>query len=173
VLLHFGGLDSHPCRPPARDLRHHRNGHPRVSTNSGSRGSIRRPEQFENVPGHGAVATVEGRRVAVGNLRLMERDRVELAGLGARRWELAAGGRTVVVAAVNGRAVGLVAIADAPRPTAKAAVQALHEQGVEVVMLTGDNRATRGVRKFIHAARWYSCRSPPSRSYRCTRPSRA
>jgi Cu2+-exporting ATPase len=97
---------------------------------------------FENVPGHGAVATVEGRRVAVGNLRLMERDGVELEGIGARRQELAAGGRTVVVASVDGQAAGLVAIADAPRPTAKAAVDALHEQGVEVVMLTGDNRAT-------------------------------
>ncbi len=97
---------------------------------------------FENVPGHGAVATVEGRRVAVGNLRLMERDGVELGSLGARRQELAAGGRTVVVAAVDGRAAGLVAIADAPRPTARAAVDALHELGVEVVMLTGDNRAT-------------------------------
>jgi Cu2+-exporting ATPase len=97
---------------------------------------------FENVPGHGAVATVEGRRVAVGNLRLMERDGVELGSLGTRRQELAAGGRTVVVAAVDGQAAGLVAIADAPRPTAKAAVDALHAQGVEVVMLTGDNRAT-------------------------------
>jgi len=97
---------------------------------------------FENVPGHGAVATVEGRRVAVGNLRLMQRDGVELGGLGARRQELAEGGRTVVVAAVDGRAAGLVAIADAPRPTAKAAVDALHELAVEVVMLTGDNRAT-------------------------------
>ncbi|HEX8859603.1 MAG TPA: heavy metal translocating P-type ATPase [Actinomycetes bacterium] len=97
---------------------------------------------FENLPGHGAVATVEGRRVAVGNLRLMQRDGIELNSLGGRREELAAGGRTVVVAAVDGQAAGLVAIADAPRPTAKAAVDALHEQGVEVVMLTGDNRAT-------------------------------
>ncbi len=97
---------------------------------------------FENVPGHGAAATVEGRQVVVGNLRLMQRDGVELGGLGTRRQELAAGGRTVVVAAVDGCAAGLVAIADAPRPTARAAVDALHELGVEVVMLTGDNRAT-------------------------------
>jgi Cu2+-exporting ATPase len=97
---------------------------------------------FENVPGHGAVATVEGRRVAVGNLRLLRREGVELGPLAARREELAAGGRTVVIVAVDGRAAGLVAIADAPRPTAAAAVAALHELGVEVVMLTGDNRAT-------------------------------
>jgi P-type Cu2+ transporter len=99
---------------------------------------------FENVPGHGAVATVDGRQVAVGNRRLMDREGVQLGPLAARREELAAGGRTVVVAAVDGRAAGLVAIADTPRPTAKAAVDALHELGIQVVMLTGDNQATAG-----------------------------
>jgi P-type Cu2+ transporter len=94
------------------------------------------------VPGHGAVATVEGRRVAVGNLRLIERDGIELGPLAVRRPELAAGGRTAVIVAVDGRAAGLAAIADAPRPTARTAVDALHDLGVEVVMLTGDNRAT-------------------------------
>jgi len=98
--------------------------------------------EFENVPGHGAVATVAGRRVAVGNPRLLDREGVQLGPLAARRQELAAGGRTVVVVAVDGRAAALVAIADAARPTATAAMAALHELGVEVVMLTGDNRAT-------------------------------
>jgi len=98
--------------------------------------------RFENVPGHGAVATVDGHRVAVGNLRLLGREGIELGPLAARRDELAAGGRTVVLVAVDGRAVGLLGIADAPRETSAAAVAALHEAGVEVVMLTGDNRAT-------------------------------
>jgi Cu2+-exporting ATPase len=98
--------------------------------------------EFENVPGHGALATVDGRRVAVGNARLMARQGVDLGELAALRDELAAGGRTTVVVAVDGRAAGVIAIADAPRPTSKAAVDALHELGVEVVMLTGDNRAT-------------------------------
>jgi Cu2+-exporting ATPase len=80
--------------------------------------------------------------VAVGNVRLMEREGADLGGLAVRRDELAAGGRTTVAVAVDGRAAGLIAIADAPRPTARAAVDALHELGVEVVMLTGDNRAT-------------------------------
>ena len=97
---------------------------------------------FENVPGHGALAHVEGRRVAIGNRRLMEREGVELGALTARRDELAAGGRTAVIVAADGRAAGLLAIADAPRPTSKPAVEALHEAGVEVVMLTGDNEAT-------------------------------
>jgi Cu2+-exporting ATPase len=97
---------------------------------------------FDNVPGHGAVATVQGRRVAVGNRRLMEREEVDLGPLAAHREQLASGGRTVVMAAADGRPLGLFAIADAPRETSVAAIQALHGAGVQVVMLTGDNRAT-------------------------------
>jgi len=97
---------------------------------------------FENVAGHGAVATVDGHRVAVGNRRLMERDGVDLLSLAARRDELANGGRTAVVVAVDGRAAAIIGIADAARPTASAAVSDLHDLGVQVVMLTGDNEAT-------------------------------
>jgi P-type Cu2+ transporter len=97
---------------------------------------------FENVPGHGAVAAVGGRRVVVGNRRLMERERVDLGPLAARRGQLASGGRTMVVAAADGRPLGLFAVADAPRETSVAAVRVLHDAGVQVVMLTGDNQAT-------------------------------
>jgi Cu2+-exporting ATPase len=97
---------------------------------------------FENVPGHGAVAKVDGRHVAVGNLRLMEREGVDLGPLADRRREVAAGGRTAVMAAIDGRAAAVIGIADAPRPTSATAVEALHELGAEVVMLTGDNEAT-------------------------------
>src|SRR5439155_830295 len=58
------------------------------------------------------------------------------------REEMAAEGRTVVVVAVDGRPAGLIGISDAPRTTARAAVAALRAEGIEVVMLTGDNRAT-------------------------------
>ncbi|MBB1512070.1 heavy metal translocating P-type ATPase [Tessaracoccus sp. MC1627] len=98
--------------------------------------------EFLNVPGHGATATVDGRRVLVGNLRLMVRENVDLGDLAVSRDELAASGRTAVLAAVDGRAVGVIALADAARDTAAAAVAALHESGIEVVMLTGDNEAT-------------------------------
>jgi P-type Cu2+ transporter len=97
---------------------------------------------FENVPGHGAVAKVDGRHVAVGNLRLMEREGVALGSLADRRRELAAGGRTAVMAAIDGRAAAVIGVADAPRPTSATAVGALHDLGAEVVMLTGDNEAT-------------------------------
>ena len=104
--------------------------------------AVARALDFENVPGHGAVATVEGRRVAVGNSRLMAREGVELGALEGRREELAEGGRTAVWVAADGRAMGLIGIADALRPTSRAAVAALGEAGIEVVMLTGDNEAT-------------------------------
>jgi Cu2+-exporting ATPase len=98
--------------------------------------------EFLNVPGHGATATIEGRRVLVGNRRLMVRENIDLGDLAASRDELAAAGRTAVLVAVDGRAVGVIALADAARETAAAAVAALHELHAEVVMLTGDNEAT-------------------------------
>ncbi|WP_079403961.1 heavy metal translocating P-type ATPase [Streptomyces sp. 3211] len=97
---------------------------------------------FENVPGHGATAVVDGHRVAVGNRRLIEREGVDLGPLSGRREELVATGRTVVIAAVDGRVAALIGIADALRETSPAAVADLHSLGIEVVMLTGDNRAT-------------------------------
>ena len=101
-----------------------------------------RAEGFEAVAGHGALATVEGRRLAVGNARLFRRQEVPLDGLAERASALAGEGRTVVHVAIDGRAAGLIAIADAPRETAVEAVAALKELGVRPVMLTGDNQAT-------------------------------
>ncbi|MFA5883180.1 MAG: heavy metal translocating P-type ATPase [Acidimicrobiia bacterium] len=97
---------------------------------------------FENVPGHGAIASVRGQKVAVGSPRLMEREHVALRALGVRAAELAAGGRTAVMVSVDGEVRAVIGIADAARPTAAAAVSALHDLGIEVVMLTGDNAAT-------------------------------
>ncbi|MGZ5393677.1 MAG: heavy metal translocating P-type ATPase, partial [Mycobacterium sp.] len=97
---------------------------------------------FRNVPGHGAVATVSGRRVAVGNRKLMVEEDVEFGALMQRRDQLAASGRTAVLVGVDGRGVGVIALADAVRETSAEAVSALHDLGVEVVMLSGDNQAT-------------------------------
>jgi Cu2+-exporting ATPase len=99
-------------------------------------------EGFRNVPGHGADAKVEGRRVLVGNRKLMANEGIDVGSLSARRDELAASGRTAVLVAVDDRAAGLIALADAVRETSAAAVAALHESGVEVAMLSGDNEAT-------------------------------
>ena len=103
---------------------------------------IPRAVGFEAVAGHGALATVDGRRLAVGNARLLEREGISLDGLAERSQALAGEGRTVVHVAVDGRPAALIAIADAPRETAREAVAALKELGIRPVMLTGDNRAT-------------------------------
>jgi P-type Cu2+ transporter len=97
---------------------------------------------FRSVPGHGADAQVQGRRVLVGNRKLMANEGIDIGPLSHRRDELAASGRTAVLVAVDDRAVGVVALADAVRETSAAAVAALHESGIEVAMLSGDNEAT-------------------------------
>ncbi len=97
---------------------------------------------FRNIPGQGATAEVAGRRVAVGNRKLMVAENVDLGVLADRRDELASSGRTAVLVAVDGRGVGVIALADAARETSPEAVASLHDLGVEVVMLSGDNEAT-------------------------------
>jgi P-type Cu2+ transporter len=97
---------------------------------------------FQAIPGHGAIATVEGKRVAVGNRRLFEREHIDVDGLADRVTRLAGEGRTTVQVALDGQAAAVIAIADAPRDTAGAAVHALRRLGVRAVMLTGDARST-------------------------------
>ncbi|TME06060.1 MAG: heavy metal translocating P-type ATPase [Chloroflexi bacterium] len=80
--------------------------------------------EFENVPGHGAVAMVDGHRVAVGNARLLARENVSLNGMATERDRMAADGRTVVVVAVDGRASAVIGVSDAPRPSSKKAIEA-------------------------------------------------
>jgi Cu2+-exporting ATPase len=101
-----------------------------------------RAEAFANIPGHGALAQADGQSVAVGNTRLMDAEGVDLGALAARREEMTTAGRTVVWVAIDGWAAALIGIADAPWPTSAAAVTALSQAGVAVVMLTGDNQAT-------------------------------
>jgi Cu2+-exporting ATPase len=98
--------------------------------------------EFRNVPGHGAGATVQGRQVFVGNRKLLAAQGIDIGPVADQRQELASTGRTAVLVAVDGRAAGVIALADAVRATAAAAVAAMHEAGIEVIMLTGDNEAT-------------------------------
>jgi Cu+-exporting ATPase len=107
------------------------------------------PEQFEAVAGHGIVAVVEGRRVLVGNRRLMEREGVALNGLAERAAALEAAARTTMWVAVDEatpnsslQAVALIGVADTIKDGSAEAVAALRRMGLAVVMLTGDNEAT-------------------------------
>ena len=100
------------------------------------------PQEFGTVPGLGARAIVAGATVLVGNRMFMGVEKVRLESLEADATRLQGSGRTVVYVARNGVLVGLLAIADAVRPTSKAAIARLRTMNVEVAMLTGDNRAT-------------------------------
>jgi Cu2+-exporting ATPase len=97
---------------------------------------------FENIEGMGARAMVDGDSVFLGNRRLMDTEKLDLGELAAEAQRLQGAGRTVVHVARAGKIIGLIAIADAPRPTAKATVAKLRERGVQVAMLTGDNAGT-------------------------------
>ena len=97
---------------------------------------------FNTVPGLGARANVAGVTILIGNRMLMGVEKVRLETLEAEAGRLQGSGRTVVYVARGGKLVGLIAIADAVRPTSADAIARLRTLGVQVAMLTGDNRAT-------------------------------
>jgi Cu+-exporting ATPase len=99
-------------------------------------------EGFDAPIGRGVTGTVEGRQVAVGNARLMEEAKVDVGALSAEAERLRGDGATVFFVAVDGRAFGIVAVADPVKATTPAALAGLAKEGVRVVMLTGDNRTT-------------------------------
>src|SRR5215213_5366917 len=99
-------------------------------------------DAFEAISGGGIRARVEGREVIVGSRRFLSESGVSEDGLLARSEELAREGRTPIFVAVDGEPAGLVAVADVVREESPEAVERLHSLGLEVVMLTGDNRLT-------------------------------
>ena len=98
--------------------------------------------QFESITGKGVAGTVEGRRVAVGNLAHFEALGIDAGPLPERADALRSQGRSVVFVALDGKPAGLVAVADPVKATTVEAIQALHQEGIRLVMLTGDNRTT-------------------------------
>ena len=97
---------------------------------------------FESTTGKGVIGTVEGRRVAIGNLAHLEALGVDPGELRDRAHALRRDGQTVVFVTVDGRPAGVLAVADPIKSTTPDAIRALHQEGLELVMLTGDNRAT-------------------------------
>ncbi len=104
--------------------------------------SVAAPTGFESLDGRGARAETADGTVFLGNRLLMDTQKLALGPLEAEAARLQGDGRTVVHVAQAARVIGLIAIADAIRPTSKAAVAKLRERKIEVVMLTGDNAAT-------------------------------
>ena len=98
--------------------------------------------RFTAIPGHGVDATVDGRRVLLGNRRLMDTESVAVTALDETAATLAAEGKTPMYVAVDGCPAGLVAVADTIKPDSVAAIAQLRSMGLEVTMLTGDNPRT-------------------------------
>jgi Cu+-exporting ATPase len=100
------------------------------------------PRDFNAIAGHGIEATIDSKKVLLGNLKLMEERKVKLNGLLAKAEVLSNEGKTSMFLAVDGRAAGMIAVADTLKENSKEAVEAFHRMGLEVVMLTGDNERT-------------------------------
>ena len=98
---------------------------------------------FRSITGRGAAGTVDGRTVAIGNRSLFTTElAIDLADLSNRAEALQRDGQTVMFVAVDGKASGLVGVTDPIKESTFEAIRKLHQDGIRVVMLTGDNRAT-------------------------------
>ncbi len=97
---------------------------------------------FRSYTGKGVAGTVEGHAVALGNLKLFEELGIVPGDLVARADTLRGDGQTVMLLAIDGKAAGLLGVADPIKESTLEALRALHEEGIQVIMLTGDNRIT-------------------------------
>ena len=99
-------------------------------------------DKFEQIPGQGIRGEVEGQLCLAGNRRMMEANRIENSELLAQGEALAEDGKTPLYFALDGKLIGLIAVADVVKPTSAQAIAELSSMGIEVVMLTGDNVKT-------------------------------
>ena len=103
---------------------------------------LARVSEFQSVTGKGVIGTVAGRSVVLGNEKLFEERGIGLGELSQRAVPLRQDGQTVMFVAVDGRAVGLLGVADPVKRSTPEAIESLHREGIRIVMLTGDNRQT-------------------------------
>ena len=113
-----------------------------VRAAEGAGNSLVPASDFQSISGIGVTGTVEGHAVAVGNERMLAEMKLESGALAEKADELRRGGATVVFAAIDGRVAGVLGIADPVKPSTPEALRALTDEGIHVVMLTGDSRAT-------------------------------
>jgi len=99
-------------------------------------------ENFESVTGKGIFGAIDGVKILLGNARLMTENDIDFSANDTKADELRADGQTVMFIAANGKPAGLVGVADTIKESAKAAIDELHKQKIEVVMMTGDNAKT-------------------------------
>ncbi len=100
------------------------------------------PESFDAIPGQGIKAVVEGQEILAGNLRLMQLNEIVVDFWQEKAQELAGQGKTPMYVARNGEVAGMIAVADPLKDTSREAVRAMQNMGLEVIMVSGDNRRT-------------------------------
>lgn len=99
-------------------------------------------EDFAAIPGHGIEVTIEGSRLLLGNKKLMDDRGISLGNLGVTSDQLAEQGKTPMYIAKDGKIAGIIAVADTIKPNSIPAIKKLHQMGIEVAMITGDNKRT-------------------------------
>jgi Cu+-exporting ATPase len=100
------------------------------------------PTDFKSLPGRGVKGTVNGRHYVIGTIRLMEEEKIDLSLLQLQAETLYNQGKTLSYVASDGKAIGIIALADQIKESSAAAVKKLREMGLQVIMITGDNRRT-------------------------------
>jgi Cu+-exporting ATPase len=104
--------------------------------------SAQEVSEFQSVTGKGIRGRIDGRAVAIGNAAMMSAEGITIQDIEARLASLRSEGQTVMMAAIDGRFAGLLGVVDPIKVTAREAIDALHAEGLRVIMLTGDSRAT-------------------------------
>jgi len=99
-------------------------------------------QNFNAIPGHGIEVTIENQKILLGNKKLMLEKNIEITLLGQKSDDLAEEGKTPMYIAIEGQLAGIVAVADTVKPSSKEAITTLHEMGIKVAMITGDNKKT-------------------------------
>ena len=99
-------------------------------------------DNFQSITGKGVIGDVEGRSIAIGNVKLLDDLHIEATLLAQQAQQQRSEGKTVMLIAIDGKAAGLIAVADPIKASTPQAIRDLHAEGVEVVMLTGDNYTT-------------------------------
>lgn len=113
---------------------------------------IPEPDSFRSVSGRGVEIKLRGDHVLLGNKRLMSDMGIDISAVSSKLEELQGQGKTIMVIAVNGKAAGLIAVADTLKDNSKAAVEMLHRMGKKVMMITGDNdRTAQAIGKMVGA----------------------
>ncbi len=104
--------------------------------------TVDNPEEFQAIPGHGVRATFKAQQILLGNRKLMQDNGLQVGDVESKLRSLEEGGKTAMLVAVDKQLAGIVAVADTLKETAGEAVNSLQRMGIEVTMLTGDNKRT-------------------------------